>query len=283
MGRLGLSPASRRSPPRATAVALHLSRAEDEDDLDELYRLYAQESREAPNVFAPVRPVAGVQGRGRVASPPGAPARHASGDAATPSPTPLSSPFLFAFPQPPGPAASASAQPLTGARIERHCLRPLLVQFLALMEGATAWVTGVAWTDAIVAFTSLGQYPTAAVTLQDVGVGSLLTAIAIGSLAFAGRQRASGGGGPHAMAGHALSGAISEEAKGSREAVELFFLTNALTFVVGWSWVVVARDLSTLVAAALITSFDAPTFLFRSLLAALAALAMGPALAFCCL
>ena len=43
---------------------------------------------------------------------------------------------------------------------------------------------------------------------------------------------------------------LSDEARGSREAVELFFAVNALTFVVGWSWVVLLRDVSTLTAVA---------------------------------
>ena len=64
--------------------------------------------------------------------------------------------------------------------------------------------------------------------------------------------------------------------KGSREEVELFFLTNALTFVVGWSWVILARDLSTLTSTALSTELDITELQIRLLLAALTAFVCGP-------
>ena len=51
------------------------------------------------------------------------------------------------------------------------------------------------------------------------------------------------------LGGQRLGEGMSDAAKGSREEVELFFATNALTFVVGWSWIVLSRDLSTLSAA----------------------------------
>lgn len=186
----------------------------------------------------------------------------------TPSPVPLAA-FAFAFPQ-------SRAQPRsgpfgawrprarrTGERIERHCLRPLLIQYLALLEGATAWVTGIAWTDAIVAWTSLGEYPSPRVTLADLGVCVTITLSALLWLALSGRRT-----GP--------AGALSDRAKGSREEVELFFATNALTFVVSWSWVVLSRDISTLTSAVLSVSFDATSPFARALLAGMMAFVSGP-------
>jgi hypothetical protein len=245
--------------------------------------------------------------------------------------------FVFAFPEeerPPKLRANA------GARLSASAA-PLLVEWLMLVEGATAWVTGCAWTDALVAWTSLGAYPTAAVAMQDVGVSALLTLVGMGWLALSGRQ----------------PDAISDEAKGSREEardttadtaadtttdtaadttaaaptdrppqqhsrrcahargkargvrrcprllpqrtplvgltrrrvlpcvlgvggrlqVELFFATNALTFVVGWSWIVLSRDLTVLSAAGLTHAVGGSAWGVRAMLAAGFALLYGPA------
>ena len=64
--------------------------------------------------------------------------------------------------------------------------------------------------------------------------------------------------------------------KGSREEVELFFATNALTFVVGWSWVILARDLSTLTSTALSEELEITSLPTRLLLSALTAFVYGP-------
>ena len=69
--------------------------------------------------------------------------------------------------------------------------------------------------------------------------------------------------------------ALSEEAN-SREAVELFFCTNALTFVVGWSWVTLARDLSTLTSEAFSRDLEVTALPVRLLLSALTAFVCGP-------
>ena len=186
----------------------------------------------------------------------------------TPSPSPAAA-FAFALPRSGGGGARwlrQTASPLPsrrlGRRLERRCLRPLLVQYLALLEGATAWVTGVAWADAIMAWTTLGDYPTAAVTLQDLCVSTVLTLTAMLWLALSGRRM----------------GPLSRQLafKGSREEVELFFLTNALTFVVGWSWVILARDLSTLTSTALSAELEITELPIRLLLAALTAFVCGP-------
>jgi len=138
-----------------------------------------------------------------------------------PSPTPLFSGFAF--------TAAPSARQPARMRLERHCLRPLLVQFLALLEGATAWVTGCAWTDAIVAWTSLAAYPTPLVAVKTLVTSVVISVLGVSWLVFSGR-----------------SNTLSDEKKGSREEVELFFATNACVFVVGWCWICMTREVSML-------------------------------------
>ena len=214
--------ATPESAPRSGPVNSLMN--EDVEEDDELYSLYARENREAPP--GPPLPVRRTPTRGI------APANESPQNLR--APTPQQNGFVFAFPQ------SELFQPDTikrvaGERLDR-CARPLFIEFLMLTEGATAWVTGCAATDAIVAWTSLGDYPTGSVAMQDLGVCILLTVLAIGWLALSGRR---------------TDAPISESvAKAStREEVELFFMTNALTFVVGWSWIVLSRDLSTVCAA----------------------------------
>ena len=47
------------------------------------------------------------------------------------------------------------------------------------MEGVFAWVTGIAWTNAIVATTTLGDYPDALVVISDaaIAIGGTLAGI----------------------------------------------------------------------------------------------------------
>ena len=149
-----------------------------------------------------------------------------------------------------------------GGALDRHCLRPLTVQFLALLEGATAWVTGVAWTDAIVAWTTLGAQPDARVAFGNIGLCLLLTCAAGGWLAFSGRRS------------DAIS--LSDEDKGSREEVELFFATNEAIFVIGWAWVVLLRDLSVLSAEVLSLAFGVGAAPGRAALAGVTAFVFGP-------
>ena len=54
---------------------------------------------------------------------------------------------------------------------------------------------------------------------------------------------------PHAcMHAHMCGSSISDQHKTSRTAVEKWFLTNAMSFFVGWMWISLLRDLSTLLA-----------------------------------
>ena len=247
----------------------------EDSEEDELYALYAREMREAPESMS--RPAASL----RFPSPP--PPMPTARQAAAPSPSAGwgGGGFVFAFPQqrsalPIGEAwhresfrdiahrSQAMSRQISRRAGERldSCVRPLLIQFLALVEGATAWVTGSAWTDAIVAWTSLGVYPHSAhVVIRALGATTVLTLFAVAWLSVWGQRHAGG---------------ISDHAKGSREEVELFFATNALTFVVGWAWIVLFRDLSTLSAAAIASLIGASAVWARAILAALFAFLFGP-------
>ena len=108
-----------------------------------------------------------------------------------------------------------------------------LVGFLELMEGAFGWVTGCAWVDAVVSLSALAEYPTPVVTLKDVGL-ALASTLA--------------GGAFLALRGEAPSLALADDQRASREEVELFFFTGAICWAVGWCWIVVLRDLATLLS-----------------------------------
>lgn len=105
------------------------------------------------------------------------------------------------------------------------------LQVLVLIEGSLGWVVGSAWTDVVVAWTSLVQYPTVAVTLKDFGVTVGLTVGGVAWLMLTGV-------GEH----------IEEAKKADRWHVEMYFLTRAMAFFVGWSWIALCRDVSTALA-----------------------------------
>ena len=102
--------------------------------------------------------------------------------------------------------------------------------------------------------------------LTDLGVCVVLTCVAACWLAVSGK---------------ATYQPFSDEDKGSREEVELFFLTNATTFVVGWSWVVLLRDVSTLTAVAASAVLGAHQVWARTLLSGATAFVFGPLVGIC--
>jgi len=123
---------------------------------------------------------------------------------------------------------------LGARRRGRHAaVAAALVGFLELMEGAFGWVTGCAWVDAVVSLSALAEYPTPVVTLKDVGL-ALASTLA--------------GGAFLALRGEAPSLALADDQRASREEVELFFFTGAICWAVGWCWIVVLRDLATLLS-----------------------------------
>ena len=123
-----------------------------------------------------------------------------------------------------------------GMRIQRggrakgghlHRIR-MMIEFSNLVQGTLGWVAGCAWTDvAVDLFPSLSLPPTShSILLANVGVALGLTALSTCWLVF----------------GAASSVSLSEEDMTNREAVEAYFLTGAMSFFVGWAWVLVIRD-----------------------------------------
>jgi hypothetical protein len=93
-------------------------------------------------------------------------------------------------------------------------------------------VAGVAWTNVVVEWSTQIYYPSGQVVLADSSLVLLFTVVAcLVTVLTGGKLRA-----------------IDDRAKGSREAVEGYFLVNALSFILGWSWIVMLRDCETLLA-----------------------------------
>lgn len=100
-----------------------------------------------------------------------------------------------------------------------------------LIEGSLGWVVGSAWTDVVVIWTSLVRYPTVGVTLEDLGVTIGLTLGGVVWLLLTG-----------------VGDTIEEAKKADRWHVEMYFLTRAMAFFVGWSWIALCRDVSVVLA-----------------------------------
>ena len=59
-----------------------------------------------------------------------------------------------------------SFKAVSGKQSRARLAKEVLEKCLGLLEGAAAWATGCAWTDAVVAWTPLADYPTALGTLK---------------------------------------------------------------------------------------------------------------------
>ncbi len=106
---------------------------------------------------------------------------------------------------------------------------PVLVKSLKglsdMIQNALSFVVGCAWSDIItLLFLTLGQAPTPVVLLKNVGITVGLTLIVAYFIVVTGKK-------------YELADAAS------REATELFLLINGAAFFVGWTWLVVIRDL----------------------------------------
>jgi hypothetical protein len=112
--------------------------------------------------------------------------------------------------------------------------RAALLQFLVLMEATFAWVAGVAWTDAVVEMSTQALYPTPSVVVSDTALALASTVAAFLWMLVSGQ-----------------SNVIDDRGKGSREAVERYYAMYALSFIVGWSWIVTLRDYETILADAI--------------------------------
>ena len=121
----------------------------------------------------------------------------------------------------------------TLAQIDRRLGRRVaLGQFLVLLEASLAWVAGVAWTDAVVELSEMRIYPDPSVVFHDTLLALLATILAFVITIATGSSFSD----------------LDDKQKASREAVEGYFTMYALSFIVGWGWVVVLRDYETLLA-----------------------------------
>lgn len=164
-------------------------------------------------------------------------------------------------------AAQPAASPPQLLR-ERVNWTALLAHALALLEQTVGYVIGSAWTQLVLACTSLASFPTLAVTTKDMLVALGLSLLAVGWL-FLNRQTEADVIAP--SPGQALRGSYAGEVE--RERVELFYLTNAFSFFVGWAWVSFLRDLQTLAAR-----LGASNAVWSYLSEALCVIAFGPGL-----
>eukprot|EP00965_Chrysotila_dentata_P142054 4695487-Pleurochrysis_carterae.AAC.1 len=164
-----------------------------------------------------------------------------------------------------GAGAHANESPLTSdgtGNIGSGCflsLRSLLSQLLSLTESTFGWVAGCSWTNAVVAskYSSLNEFPTGYVCFKNFATAVGLTALAVGWLVASGSSQS-----------------IKDEHRLQRDLVERYFLTTSMSFFVGWSWLVLARNLSTQLArAGVLISPD-----FAVVGEALCVLVFGPAL-----
>jgi hypothetical protein len=118
------------------------------------------------------------------------------------------------------------------------------IEYSNLIQNAFAWVAGCAVIDAVTyILPAFYAGPTASVILQNMFWTALLTVVCIFWLVSSGE-----------------TGDIPEHEATDRSEVEKFFVTNAMGFLIGWLWLLIARDLFTPLGALLeatIESVDA--------------------------
>ena len=120
----------------------------------------------------------------------------------------------------------------TLAHIDRQLgRRAALAQIGSLFEATLAWVAGCAWCDAVVELTTQADYPTPRVVLMDTLLAWGFVVLAIAYIILSGQPTS-----------------IADRYKRNREAVERYFVCYALSFIVGWSWIVMLRDYETLLS-----------------------------------
>eukprot|EP00966_Prymnesium_polylepis_P098881 2289976-Prymnesium_polylepis.1 len=138
----------------------------------------------------------------------------------------------------PGLSGTSSSPGFLKAIEERVNQRAAAIQLLNLGEATFGWVSGCAWTDAVVAlfgdylFASSrgGARPTLSTLLVNAAIAAAFTAAASVWMVVTGEDVN-----------------LDEREKRDRGAIERFFVANGLSFFAGWSWVVVARHLANLV------------------------------------
>ena len=110
--------------------------------------------------------------------------------------------------------------------------RAALVRYSDVLQNLLGYVCGCLSTDVITeVFSSLNDGPTLAVFITNLGITAASTLICAFYLSHSGTA----------------SIAITNNGDADRDQVEAFFITNSMGFFVGWKWLVVARDLVTMV------------------------------------
>ena len=112
--------------------------------------------------------------------------------------------------------------------------RTAAVQMLMLFEKVLSWIAGCAWTD--VFFASHAADPTGWLTFKDFAVAVALTVLALAWMVLT-------GGIDDKVLG-LEQGSRADGSEVDRSHVESYFLVYSGSFFVGWSWVVVLRDLA---------------------------------------
>ena len=114
-------------------------------------------------------------------------------------------------------------------------LWPVVVSICVLAEGTLGWITGCAWTNAVESFwPSLPMYPSLPILISDLGATTAVTLLSTVWLIYCADDPTK----------------YTDEQKEDREAVERYFITNAMSFFVGWCYVVSCRDLVTMASDA---------------------------------
>ncbi|KAL1523649.1 hypothetical protein AB1Y20_018584 [Prymnesium parvum] len=99
------------------------------------------------------------------------------------------------------------------------------VEFSNIVQATLGWVAGCAWTEvAVDVFPTLSSEPSIATLTANTGVFALLTLLSCGFVMRTGARSD-----------------ISEENLVQREEVEKYFLIGAMSFIVGWTGVLVLR------------------------------------------
>ena len=98
-------------------------------------------------------------------------------------------------------------------------------QVLLVIEKVMSFVTAWAWTDVFFRHLSGGDRPSSWLVLRDTGVAISLSLAVVGWLVL-------------------IGGELHLNARLERSAVEMFFVANSASFFVGWSWVIVLRDMA---------------------------------------
>jgi len=142
--------------------------------------------------------------------------------------------------------------------VRRFCLaihvKAMVCSLCVLFEGTCGWVTGCAWTNFIsVTMPSLDMYPTSpgglfkvpyGVVLENASWSLMLTALAALWLTYVAED-------PFAY---------DDNQKSDRAAVERFFITNAMSYFVGWAWIRELQDLYTILGSMIGQPFGRPVW-----------------------